>query len=76
MVSSRTLKISFQVLLALVIMCGSLWLGAVGFIIGSAIAAMLRIYRREFIAYGVSHFCQQPRCFFIFDTNEPGLNNY
>jgi len=46
------------VLLALVIIGGSLWLGAIGFIIGPVIAAMmlamLRIYRREFIADGTS----------------------
>jgi predicted PurR-regulated permease PerM len=42
------------VLLALAIIGGSLWLGAVGFIIGPVIVAlllaMLRIYRREFLA--------------------------
>ena len=42
------------VLLALAIIGGSLWLGAIGFIIGPVIVAlllaMLRIYRREFLA--------------------------
>jgi predicted PurR-regulated permease PerM len=42
------------VLLALAIIGGSLWLGAIGFIIGPVIVAlllaMIRIYRREFIA--------------------------
>ncbi|MBM4310292.1 MAG: AI-2E family transporter [Deltaproteobacteria bacterium] len=42
------------VLLAIAIIGGSLWLGAIGFIIGPVIVAMmlamLRIYRREFIA--------------------------
>ena len=42
------------VLLALAIIGGSIWLGAIGFIIGPVIVAlmlaMIRIYRREFIA--------------------------
>ena len=42
------------VLLALAIIGGSIWLGAVGFIVGPVIVAlmlaMLRIYRREFIS--------------------------
>lgn len=42
------------VLLALAIIGGSLWLGAIGFLVGPVIVAlmlaMLRIYRREFIA--------------------------
>lgn len=42
------------VLLALAIIGGSIWLGAIGFIVGPVIIAlllaMLRIYRREFIA--------------------------
>jgi predicted PurR-regulated permease PerM len=42
------------VLLALAIIGGSIWLGAVGFIVGPVIVAMMlamiRIYRREFIS--------------------------
>jgi predicted PurR-regulated permease PerM len=41
------------VLLALAIIGGSIWLGAIGFIVGPVVVAlmlaMLRIYRREFM---------------------------
>ena len=41
------------VLLALAIIGGSMWLGAIGFIVGPVVVAlmlaMLRIYRREFM---------------------------